>query len=147
MTCQQPIGRHIRFVKLKRAPSALKRGPRRRVDSPCPPRSPLFSPQKIAFMVALGLVTTEHLEGELTIVPGRSAICWRRLRLSVTRLFFRQKSRQSARRGRDAARPTRPTAACSNPRSDTHFLFLRDRGSDVRASVVTFFLLSVCAAA
>lgn len=33
---------------------------------PCNPS--VSFPQKIAFMVALGLVTTEHLEGEVTHV-------------------------------------------------------------------------------
>lgn len=35
--------------------------------------------QKIAFMVALGLVTTEHLEGEFTL-----AVLWEQLNLDLT---------------------------------------------------------------
>lgn len=99
-------------------------------------------------MVALGLVTTEHLEGELTLVPGRGAICWRRLRSSVTRLFFPPEiqTKRQERKRRSTANPAysglfEPEVRHTLP------VPLRDRGSDVRVSVVTFFLLPVCAAA
>ncbi|XP_007651144.2 PHD finger protein 21B isoform X2 [Cricetulus griseus] len=100
------------------------------------------NPEKIAFMVALGLVTTEHLEGtyaeECVPVPSSSYLililkppepCYKQLLKALTcpdplgnepvtavSAFHIQKSRASVRSGRGGARLPPPIAASWRPR-------------------------------